>query len=78
VRLALLSSLIQAVVIISLETRVYLMHKQEMAVIQDYASELPVSINTQKANIISAYHLVFIVSQIFQFMLCVDAVSSRG
>ncbi|RKP23313.1 hypothetical protein SYNPS1DRAFT_24656 [Syncephalis pseudoplumigaleata] len=77
VRLALLSSIIQAVVIISLETLVYRQYNSEVQIIYTHKHELT-GLDLKKTQIISAYHLIFLMAQVFQFIVCADAVSARA
>ncbi|KAI9591151.1 hypothetical protein BDF19DRAFT_417421 [Syncephalis fuscata] len=57
-----------------MEANVYKIHRKESGFIDTYYMLLGNDANLQKVAIISAYHLIFIVAQVFQFVLCIDAV----
>ncbi|KAG9300940.1 hypothetical protein G9A89_004998 [Geosiphon pyriformis] len=76
---ALFSSFAQMILIIALESIVYTMHTSKVAHIEDISvisKDLPkdsYNIVFLNAKSMSVYHILFIISQIFQFVLCVDA-----
>ncbi|KAI8057015.1 hypothetical protein BDF22DRAFT_740531 [Syncephalis plumigaleata] len=78
VRLALLSSIVQAIVIITLETLVYRAFKSELKIMEEYygqySDKLSKDFNLNKNQLISAYHLIFLAAQVFQLIVCVDGV----
>ncbi|CAG8614728.1 10380_t:CDS:10, partial [Ambispora leptoticha] len=76
---ALFSSFAQAIIIGALEAVVYTMHKKEVAYIRTGTDQLnktnDIEYKTVLANAesISVYHILFMASQVFQLVLCVDA-----
>jgi hypothetical protein len=69
---------VQAIVIITLETLVYRAFHSEFKIMEDYKQhydQLSASFNLKKNQIISAYHLIFLAAQVFQFIVCVDGVN---
>jgi hypothetical protein len=84
---------IQAVVIIALEAVILYLHLIETSNIKAafkaayYALTLPTQLNAtgptpaeieQTTSVLSVYHILFIVAQIFQLILLCDAVSQAG
>jgi methyl coenzyme M reductase beta subunit len=65
--------MLQTAIIIGLEVKVYLMHLSDVNILESSPKSTD-AIDFQAAKIISVYHLVFITAQVFQLLLCLDAV----
>jgi hypothetical protein len=89
VRLALLSSVLQAIILISLEGIIITLHRQEVDfLVQNKqllgnllggigATTSPETV-LKRAKSLTVYYAIFIVGQIFQLVLCIDAVWNKN
>ncbi|KAK9762086.1 hypothetical protein K7432_012512 [Basidiobolus ranarum] len=73
VRISMLFSLLQAVVISTLEYIVYSLHLKQLSAYDQ--KNIPNSANDQALRI---YYILFIVSQVFQLILCLDATYNKN
>ncbi|ORY04161.1 hypothetical protein K493DRAFT_345774 [Basidiobolus meristosporus CBS 931.73] len=73
VRISMLSSLLQAVVICTLEAIVYNLHLKQLAAYSKVSKVPPL-----KDKALSIYYILFIIAQIFQLILCLDATYNKN